>query len=152
MLQLGDAASFICVANSSIWMVCSGTVSFPLEDHCLYSPPIIVFDLYLSNASKQTDGNVFDMRSFLKLKSTPQLSLVRTMMLRRFQLNSAKKFKILIYKMLLLLVLSCVAVILMLFLLKRIKTETYDLSSKFLADIIEEITTATTKNETGLGT
>ena len=73
-------------------------------------------------------------------------------MLRRFQLNSAKKFKILIYKMLLLLVLSCVAVILMLFLLKRIKTETYDLSSKFLADIIEEITTATTKNETGLGT
>ena len=73
-------------------------------------------------------------------------------MLRRFQLNSAKKFKLLIYKMLHLLVLSCVAVILMLFLLKRIKTETYDLSSKFLADIIEEITTATTKNETGLGT
>ena len=73
-------------------------------------------------------------------------------MLRRFQLNSAKKFKLLIYKMLHFLVLSCVAVILMLFLLKRIKTETYDLSSKFLADIIEEITTATTKNETGLGT
>ena len=72
-------------------------------------------------------------------------------MLRRFQLNSAKKFKLLIYKMLHFLVLSCVAVILMLFLLKRIKTETYDLSSKFLADIIEEITTATTKTRQVLG-